>query len=115
MSENKLVTVTDRWNDMTEVDRDAVQALHALLRQIKAKTPEEIKRMGLHVDPVQYIEDIEYTLQGLWKFGRNRDFHIHWLETPGCTCPKMDNQDLMGAPYRITSATCPHHSEETPF
>lgn len=115
MSENKLLTLNDRWNMMTEVEQDTVQQLHRLLREIKAKSPEEIQRMKLYIDPVQFMEDIEHTLQGLWKFTRDRDFHTHWIDLPGCTCPKLDNQDLMGAPYRIVNASCPHHNQEQPF
>lgn len=109
MSRNEIVTLNDRWEDMTEIERDTVQQLHRLLRDVK-ENPRHKK-----YDAVQLIEDVEHTLQHLWGFPRDRDFHIHWLDLKGCTCPKMDNQELMGAPYRITSATCPHHNAETPF
>lgn len=106
---NQVVTLNDRWNDMTEVEKDTVQQLHALLREIK------IAPRSRKYDPVQLIEDIEHTLQHLWGFTRSRDFHTHWMDLKGCTCPKADNMELMGAPYRITSKDCPHHSAETPF
>jgi hypothetical protein len=109
MEKIRVTTLDDRWNDMTEVERDAVLALHALLREMK-EAPRTRK-----YEPVQFIEDIEYTLQHLWGFSRDRDFHVHWVDLKGCTCPKMDNRDLMGAPYRITNETCPHHNPENPF
>lgn len=76
----------ERWEAMTPEEQDAVRALHAVLAQAKTK-PEQYE------NPVQVIEDIEFTLQGLWKFTRDVNFHTHWIDINGCKCPKMDNQD----------------------
>lgn len=97
-------TLAERWERMTEQEQDAVRALHAVLAQAKA-APE------LHADPVQLIEDIEFTLQGLWRFDRNKDFHTHWIEIKGCTCPKMDNRDHWGT-GRIVISDCKWHWKE---
>jgi hypothetical protein len=56
---------------------------------------------------------MEYTMQGIWGFSRDRSYHTHWKELKGCTCPKLDN--AMGMPYRITTVSCPHHNPEIPF
>lgn len=109
---NKIVvgkTLQDRINDMTPVEHAALTALHRLMDEIADKP------RGEKYDPNDFIEDIEHTMQGLWGFTRDRDFHIHWLRRAGCTCPKMDNHELMGAPYRIVAADCPFHTQETPF
>lgn len=110
---NKVVTLTDRWEAMSPVEQETVKQLHTLLRELKDKTPEQLKRMKGQVDVVQWVEYIEYTLQGLWRFSLDRDFHTHWKDLQGCTCPKLDN--MMGAPYRITNLGCPHHTAEAPF
>lgn len=103
------LSLQDRINDMTEAEHNALTALHRLMDEIV-----DSPRLNKY-DANQFIEDIEHTMQGLWGFSRDRDFHIHWLRRHGCTCPKMDNHDLMGAPYRITMDNCPHHTKENPF
>lgn len=94
----------ERWEAMTSQEQDAVRALHAVLAQAKGH-PEH------YTDPVQVIEDIEFTLQGLWKFDRDVNYHTHWIEIKGCTCSKMDNIEHWGT-GRITISDCPWHWKE---
>ena len=108
-NDTRITTLADRFNDMTPVEQDVLKALHAWLRELK-QNPRTDK-----YDPVQTIEDIEYTLQAVWGFSRDRDYHMHWMELEGCTCPQLDNSQLMGAPYRFISDKCPHHKPEKPF
>jgi hypothetical protein len=103
------MTLSERIDNMTETEHAALTALHRLMDEV-VNNPRLDK-----YEANQFIEDIEYTMQGLWGFTRDRDFHIHWLRRAGCTCPKMDNHDLMGAPYRYIKENCPHHKLETPF
>ncbi len=58
----------------------------------------------------QMVEDIEFTLQELWGFPRDANFHRPW-DVPKCLCPKLDNEDRLGTPYRITVQNCPIHGE----
>lgn len=99
-----MLTLDERWEAMTVSERDAVKALHEVLMGAKC-FPQH------YADPVQVIEDIEFTLQGLWKFTRDVNYHTHWIEIKGCTCPKMDNQERWGT-GRITVSTCPWHWKE---
>lgn len=102
-------SLQQRINEMTENEHTALTALHRLMDEIV-----DNPRLDKY-EASQFIEDIEYTMQGLWGFTRDRDYHIHWLRRAGCTCPKMDNHDLMGAPYRFIAEDCPHHTQEKPF
>lgn len=99
-----MLTLNERWEAMAEEEREAVLAIHSVLRTVKMK-PE------LYADPVQLIEDMEFTLQGLWKFDRSVNHHTHWIHIKGCTCPKMDNRDHWGT-GRITISDCPWHWKE---
>ncbi|ATW58244.1 hypothetical protein CNR37_00037 [Pseudomonas phage ventosus] len=99
-----MKTLDQRWEEMTSQEQDAVRALHAVLAQAK-NNPEQYE------NPVQLIEDMEFTLQGLWKFDRSVNHHTHWIEIKGCTCPKMDNRDHWGT-GRITISNCPWHWKE---
>lgn len=104
-----ILSLHDRWEDMTPIEQETVSQLHRLLREVKL-TPRTDK-----YDAVQLIEDVEYTLQSLWGFPRDRDYHNHWIDISGCTCPKLDNSELMGAPYRVINQECPWHKQENPF
>ena len=48
------------------------------------------------------LTDIEFKLQGLWKFTKDKKFHIFWYR-PHCTCPIMDNNDRYPTGYYIIS------------
>lgn len=102
-------SLQQRINEMTETEHAALTALHRLMDEVV-----DSPRLDKY-EANQFIEDIEHTMQGLWGFTRDRDFHIHWLRRAGCTCPELDNHDLMGAPYRYIKESCPHHKLETPF
>lgn len=105
-----LTDLQSRLDDMTRAEHNALVALHELLAEVKQK-PRSLK-----YDPVQFIEDIEYTMQSIWGFSRDRDFHIHWVDLKGCTCPKDDNRSAaFGAPFRYVADDCPHHTREVPF
>lgn len=52
----------------------------------------------------------QYLLQDTWKFERNPNYFREWT-LPGCTCPKMDNEDRY--PYgRVISDSCLIHGKE---
>lgn len=55
-------------------------------------------------------ERVEYIIQKLWGFPQDRNYH-RWWNLPGCTCPKLDNEDRWGTPYRIYVEYCPIHRE----
>jgi|SRR5947207_2576357 len=99
-----MLTLADRWENMTEVEQNFVRATHAVLAEIKSK-PENYDY------PVQTIEDMEFALQGIWRFDRSVNHHTHWIDIKGCTCPKMDNRDHWGT-GRITISDCKWHWKE---
>jgi len=55
----------------------------------------------------QTLTDIEFELQGLWKFELNGNFHRIW-EYPKCECPQLDNRDRYPHGH-IISEGCPLH------
>ena len=104
---NSSKDLESRWLGMSKSQQEFVKAAHALLREIK-DSPETFTREN--VDPVQLIEDIEFSLQGVWKFVRKSEYHTHWLDIKGCTCPKMDNKDpLSYGCGKIVVSDCPWH------
>lgn len=52
--------------------------------------------------------DNEFKLQRLWGFEENSAYHREFM-IDGCTCPKTDNEELVGTNRRIYSDTCVIH------
>lgn len=86
-----------------------IQALHErryLLIQEMEQLPREsgfLLKIG-----AEAITEIDYELQELWGFERNREYHRFW-ELPHCTCPKMDNNERYGTGMYIINQDCPIH------
>lgn len=95
------VNIKEAYKALNTQERMTITVLHQMLDDIK-QHPERYEK------PVQLIEDIEYSLQGLWKFPRDSSYHTHWLEIKGCTCPRLDNQDYLGF-GKIRVSDCPWH------
>jgi t-SNARE complex subunit (syntaxin) len=57
------------------------------------------------------IEQIEFSLQKVWKFEQNRNYH-EWYYVPRCKCPKSDNAEIKGYDRRIINSKCPLHGIE---
>lgn len=55
------------------------------------------------------LKDLEFQLQDNWNFPRSEDHHSYQFKLPGCTCPKLDNADRFGTPYKIITTTCKFH------
>jgi len=102
-----------RWCAMSPACQNAITALHAVLEEVKKGQGTRIE--GMLYDTAKFIEDCEFTLQGLWGFPRDGAFHTHWLEVEGCRCPVMDNQDVMykGLGLRVINLECPLHGKES--
>lgn len=82
--------------------KDAIISVHKMLHSVLAN-PESF------TDPVKMIEEMEYTLQGLWNFPEERNWHTHWIRMKGCTCPVLDNAGWVGTPNRWINKDCPWH------
>lgn len=65
---------------------------------------------GNHREVVRIVECMETTLQMLWGFPYSPKHHYYQLEISGCTCPKMDNMDMVGkTSNRLVNVNCPFH------
>ncbi len=97
------VNIKEAYAKLNAQEKEAISSIHKVLADIK-DFPERYE------NPVQLIEDLEYALQGLWKFPRDARYHTHWMEIKNCTCPKMDNRDPMYyGGGKITVSDCPWH------
>jgi len=93
---NKLQKLYNRVNEIFEVQRayidEGIKPDSKLLRSWD-----------------QMLHDIEYKIQEIWKFNKDKKFHHYWFEQPFCKCPKMDNQERVGVGNFIINCECPIH------
>lgn len=61
---------------------------------------------------VPVIEKWEFMAQKAWGFPQDRNYHMWWYNCPRCTCPKSDNGDRYGTPYRVIEGSCPVHGKK---
>lgn len=98
------VNIKESYKKLNTAEKMAISTLHNILDDIKQNP----KR---YTDPVQLIEDIEHTLQGLWRFPRDVNYHTHFLEIKGCKCGSIDNLERLGF-GRIVASNCPWHGNK---
>ena len=65
---------------------------------------EEVRRLD------KIVTQIEFQLQTLWRFKQDETMH-RWFERPKCSCPKMDNSEMLGTGVRYTNPNCIIHGE----
>ena len=61
------------------------------------------------------LENIEFDMQELWTFPRSSKFHTHWFNDKNCSCPKMDNSDVVGTGLRYYNGGCKVHKPNILF
>lgn len=97
-----LLTQQDCWENLDQIKELHIKRLELYDRIKKEKLPEALKALA------EESTEIEFKLQELWKFKRNRDFHKFW-ELPKCECPVLDNDDRYPYGYYVITCTCPLH------
>lgn len=60
----------------------------------------------------EMVTHLDYTLQELWGFERNINYHTYWYRIPGCKCPESDNMLMLGVDHKVIDKTCPYHGED---
>ncbi len=55
------------------------------------------------------VKQNEFKIQTLFNFSPSEDWFRFW-QLPGCSCPRMDNEDRLGTPYKIRNLNCKLHS-----
>jgi len=56
---------------------------------------------------------LEFKLQELWGFKKDKNYHRLWMEHDKCTCPKLDNLDDIGTGMRHINTECIIHGIKT--
>ena len=100
------VNIKEAFEKLNKKELETIRCIHGMLDDIKIN-PERYE------NPVQLIEDLEYALQGLWKFPRDANYHTHFLEIKDCTCGRLDNLDRLGYGRVINGGCIWHGTKES--
>jgi hypothetical protein len=87
---------------ISDENRVIINNTHSLLFNI-VDNPEKYDNV------VNLVETLEYSLQELWGFEKTSSKHAWWNKLKGCSCPKLDNDDLIGTGLRVYSEDCMWH------
>ena len=85
------------------------EILNTLFENMGALDPSNPEELEMLRHGAVELRDLEFALQRAWRFGENENFHSWWFRFPHCTCPKMDNQDMVGAEGWWSNGGCPIH------
>ena len=103
----------------SDEDIERPKKLHALKYHIiqlahrtvaAADAPQRLDKYMLRMLAKQDRE-IEFELQRSWHFAMDDKFHRPW-NFPGCSCPKMDNEDSYPTGFSYVNQCCPVHGQQ---
>ena len=90
-------------------DLDKIVELHGELHEVfdeMEKNEHDVPKLR---NLALVVKQLEFDLQEAWGFDKNEDWHSWWFQVPHCTCPNLDNFDLIGTRLRIINDGCPVH------
>jgi hypothetical protein len=87
--------------------RKAYSILQKIIKKKKISKKTRLKMLDIE----DQLRMQEYNAQEAWGFPRDENYHYWWTELPGCTCPQVDNRDMLGAKYRVHAEDCIWHGD----
>jgi len=79
-----------------------------LTRDLLFRTMEQTDNPVILRKLADKFDELEFEQQKLWHFDEDKNFH-RWFEVPKCTCPKLDNEDLIGCEQKVIDLKCIIH------
>jgi len=105
---NATLNVNILKQNATEENIEKLKEVYINMFKVFEKMESTDNSFILH-DCILKIEELEFEMQELWGFKKDRNMHRYWFDNDICTCPRMDNFDNLGTPYRIYDSMCPLH------
>ena len=103
--------------ELTEAEVEYIKHLHGireeLFKNMEPLNPENPEELEMLRHGAEELRDIEFALQRAWKFEENSEYHSWWFRIPHCTCPKLDNEEMVGVRGWWYSSICPIHSPDS--
>lgn len=91
--------------EITTKGEASIVALHGIMDDVT----ENHEEYGNQKEVLAIVQSLEYTMQALWKFDRDKNYHRYTWNLRDCTCPRMDNIERIGTLLKIVSVNCPFH------
>ncbi len=111
LNRNLLREKNIRPSQLEELKRLHRTAISIVTAMSSIKEPNsERGRFHLHNFFTEWTA-VQFDLQEAWGFDRNQDYHASYY-LPHCICPKLDNEDRYGTPYRVVRPECPIHGKQ---
>src|ERR1035437_6269419 len=96
----------------TDEEIELIKGLHSI-KYLNIQSAKNHLDNGVVLRALSKIDtQIEFALQRVWHFPLDQNFHRFW-HFPGCTCPKMDNEDAYPHGYYTKAMDCPVHVEKS--
>ena len=95
-------------NGLSTKEVEHLKRLHCELYEVYLKMEATDDKTELR-DLAKEVTRIEFEQQKNWRFFQDEKKH-RWFDVPKCRCPKVDNEERLGTPFKIISADCPIHS-----
>jgi len=94
---------------LSEKDCIAIGVLHKMREQI-------VSRPDMFFDDkekvLEVLQGVEYSLQWLWNFPMDKNWHLTQFRLPECLCPYLDNKERAGTGYWVINKKCPYHGDK---
>ena len=112
--DGKVVTCLNSYlakrQNCSEDDIKRIRKLHALKYRLHTMAKENLDDGDMLRMLAKQDDEIEFELQRSWHFPIDAKFHRPW-NFPGCTCPRMDNEDMYGTGHFVIDLSCPVHGD----
>jgi len=108
-----MAIIPGKWDEMTRDEHGDARALYGAMNGVFRVAKNNTDKPEVLKACAEALEEIEFFMQGFWGFDRDSKFHRYWYMMPGCTCPKMDNEEHWGR-GKIHVSDCPVHGHLVP-
>ena len=91
------------------LSEDTIIAIQAVMNKIAIIQQRPLYYFECYKDAVLAVEALETTLQLLWGFSYNKNYQTYRFGFKDCSCPKIDNRDMVGSGQFIHDKGCVVH------
>jgi len=105
-----LLDKLDAWGGLKEIMLARMRVNSILLTgEANYDNGDLSKQLGHNI--LKDLTEAEYALQKAWGFEQDVVFHTYHMTLKGCTCPSMDNYEMVGTGTKWVAEDCPYHSK----
>ena len=80
-----------------------------LFDNVRGLNPNDADELEMIRHAAVELRDLEFAMQRAWRFEEIKNRHTWWYQIPHCSCPYMDNMDMVGVNEKWSNGTCPVH------